>query len=182
MNNIIDLLIVFIQIGAVSFGGGYAALPIIQDIIVNNRGWLSNVEMTDIVTISQLTPGPIAINAASFVGTKMAGLTGAIVATIGNIIPQTIFMLFLGKIFLSGKKLNFLDNILKGLRPGVVGLIASATISLLMTALFPNGINKDVDFLSMFTLILGLALYCKKISIFKLIGLGALIGILTEVF
>lgn len=177
MKQLIDLFLAFIQIGAISFGGGYAALPIIQDVIVNNKGWLTYVEMTDIVTISQLTPGPIAINAASFVGTKIGGLVGALVATIGNIIPQTLFMLLVSSLFFSGKKLNFLDNMLKGLRPGVVGLIGAASLSLLISAIFPHNSISQVDIIALSSFVVGLFLYIKEISIFKLIALGAILGL-----
>lgn len=89
----IELLLSFLQIGLLSIGGGYAALPIIQEQVVNLHGWLDMREFADILTISQMTPGPIAINAASFVGTKIAGLPGAIVATAGVVIPSFIIVL-----------------------------------------------------------------------------------------
>ena len=83
----LQLFLSFLQIGLFSFGGGYAAIPLIQGQIVDQHGWLSMAEFTDLITISQMTPGPIAINSATFVGIKIAGLPGAAVATLGCILP-----------------------------------------------------------------------------------------------
>ena len=88
----LQLLLSFLQIGLFSFGGGYAALPLIQDQIVSLHGWLSMEEFTDLITISQMTPGPIAINAATFVGQKIAGVPGAIVATLGCVLPSCVIV------------------------------------------------------------------------------------------
>ena len=88
----IQLFLSFLQIGAFSFGGGYAAMPLIQSQIVNLHHWLDFKEFTDLITISQMTPGPIAINSATFVGTKIAGIPGAIAATLGCILPSCILV------------------------------------------------------------------------------------------
>ena len=82
------LFMSFLQIGLFSFGGGYAALPLIQEQIVELHGWLSQSEFTDLITISQMTPGPIAVNAATFVGIRVAGIPGAVAATLGCIFPS----------------------------------------------------------------------------------------------
>ena len=89
----------FFQIGLFSIGGGYAAMPIIQHQVVEINGWLSMIEFGDVVTISQMTPGPIAINSATFVGTRIAGLPGAIIATIGCVTPSIIIVLTLAYIY-----------------------------------------------------------------------------------
>ena len=82
----------FIQIGMFSFGGGYAAMPLIQGQVVTDHGWLTMSEFTDLITISQMTPGPIAVNSATFVGLKIAGIPGAVVATLGCILPSCIIV------------------------------------------------------------------------------------------
>ena len=92
---LIQLLLSFLQVGLLSIGGGYAALPIIQNQVVDLNHWLTVREFGDIVTISQMTPGPIAINAATFVGTKIAGVPGAIVSTLGTVLPSFVIVLFL---------------------------------------------------------------------------------------
>ena len=84
----LKLFLSFLQIGAFSFGGGYAALPLIQEQVVTLNNWLSLREFTDLITISQMTPGPIAINSATFVGIKIAGIGGALAATFGCILPS----------------------------------------------------------------------------------------------
>ena len=83
-----QLFLSFLQIGMFSFGGGYAALPLIQEQVVTQHGWLSRSEFTDLITISQMTPGPIAVNSATFVGIRLAGFLGALAATFGCILPS----------------------------------------------------------------------------------------------
>ena len=95
----LKLFLSFFQIGLFSFGGGYAALPLIEEQVVVQNGWLSMTGFTDIITISQMTPGPIAINAATFVGMQIAGLLGAIIATMGCVSPSCIIVLTLAFLY-----------------------------------------------------------------------------------
>lgn len=129
-----QLFLSFLQIGLFSFGGGYAAMPLIQNQVVLQHGWLSMAEFTDLVTISQMTPGPIAINSATFVGIKIAGLPGAFAATIGCILPSCIIVTLTAGIYLRYRNMTLLQGILESLRPAVVAMIASAGISILATA------------------------------------------------
>lgn len=177
---LVELFLVFVQIGAFAFGGGYAVLPLIQRFVVEERGWLSMKEMTDLVSISQMTPGPIAINSATFVGTKVAGVPGAIVATMGNVLPQFILMMTLAYFIFRDKKIAFLDKMLRGLRPGIVGLIAIAAISMFQNSLFGS------DSLSLAALspvaavafVVGFGLrLSKRFDMIQLILVGALMGI-----
>ncbi len=126
----------FFQIGLFSIGGGYAAMPLIQNQVVDLNHWLSMQEFADIVTISQMTPGPIAINAATFVGTKVTGLAGAIAATVGCVLPSCIIVLTLAYFYYKYQGATFIKGILQGLRPAVVAMIASAGLSILCLALF----------------------------------------------
>lgn len=126
----------FFQVGLFSFGGGYAALPLIQQQVLEYHSWLTSTEFMDILTISQMTPGPIAINASTFVGTKVAGIPGAIIATVGCVTPSCIIVLTLATLYYKYKGLSMVQGIIKGLRPAVVALIASAGLSILLTALF----------------------------------------------
>lgn len=128
----------FIQIGLFSFGGGYAAMPLIQGQVVTAHGWLSMAEFTDLITISQMTPGPIAVNSATFVGLKIAGVHGAIVATLGCILPSCIIVTILAKLYLKYRKLDMLQGILHSLRPAVVAMIASSGVLILITAFWGN--------------------------------------------
>lgn len=130
----IQLFLSFFQISLFSFGGGYAALPLIQGQVVNVHHWLSMTEFTDLITISQMTPGPIAINAATFGGMKLTGMPGAVVATFGYITPSCIIVTIIAKLYLKYREMDMLQGILGGIRPAVVALIGSAGISILQTA------------------------------------------------
>ena len=101
----LQLFFSFLQIGLFSFGGGYAAVPLIQEQIVNIHGWLDMDQFTDLITISQMTPGPIAINSATFVGIRIGGIPGALVATLGCILPSCIIVTLLAKLYLRYQKL-----------------------------------------------------------------------------
>jgi len=138
----LELFISFFQIGLFSFGGGYAAISLIKHQVVDVRGWMSIAEFADIVTISQMTPGPIGINAATFAGVKMGGFPGAIVATFSCVLPSLIIVILLAKIYYKYRNLSFMKGILSGLRPAVVALIASAGMTLLILALFNEKTNR----------------------------------------
>ena len=134
----LQLFLSFLQIGLFSFGGGYAAMPLIQEQIVDTHGWLSMSEFTDLITISQMTPGPIAINSATFVGIKIAGLAGAAVATAGCILPSCVIVTLLAKIYLKYRNVKTFQSVLDSLRPAVVAMIAAAGVSILTSALWQN--------------------------------------------
>lgn len=136
----LQLFLSFLQIGAFSFGGGYAAMPLIQNQVVQLHPWLSQSEFTDLITISQMTPGPIAVNSATFVGTRIAGVPGALAATIGCVLPSCILVTILAKIYLKYRSLSLLQDILKSLRPAVIAMIAAAGVSILVTAFWGNDI------------------------------------------
>ncbi|WP_035051735.1 chromate transporter [Carnobacterium pleistocenium] len=155
----------FFQVGALSFGGGYAALPLIQEQVIEKNNWLTSTEYIDVLTISQMTPGPIALNASTFVGTKVAGIPGSIFATLGCITPSVIIVLILAVFYYKYKGLSLVQGVIKGLRPAVVALIASAGLSILLTALF----NKDalpiewaeLDLVSLGLFVIGLIILRK---------------------
>lgn len=130
----------FLQIGMFSVGGGYAAMPLIQSQTVQLHQWLTMEEFSDLVTIAEMTPGPIAVNAASFVGIRMAGLGGAAAATMGCIFPSCILLSILATVYSRCKGLPLLQSILSGLRPAVVALIAGAGLSILRQAVFQGGL------------------------------------------
>ena len=135
---ILELFWRFFQIGLFSFGGGYAVLPLIRQQIVESAGWLSLTEFTDIVAISQMTPGPIALNAATFVGVRVSGVIGGIIATIGCITPSCIIVLVLARYFFKYREISFMQSILRGLRPAVAALIMAASVSIVSAALLKN--------------------------------------------
>lgn len=145
MKILFDLFLSFVQIGLFSVGGGLASIPLIQEQVVNIHAWMSIAELTDLVTIAQMTPGPIAINSATFVGTRIYGVIGAIIATLGCIIPSCILVLLLGKLYFKYKNLSIIHGVLSGLRPAIIALIASAGMDIFLTMAFPNSIT-DVNF------------------------------------
>lgn len=132
----LELFWSFFQIGLCSIGGGYAAMPLIQNQVVDIHHWMDMTKFVDIITISQMTPGPIAINSATFVGLQIGGVLGAIVATIGCIVPSCIIVLVIAYFYYKYQKLTMVQGILGGLRPAVVAMIASAGISILLLSLF----------------------------------------------
>ncbi len=184
MSMLFDLYIQFFIIGSTAFGGGYAVLPLINSFIVEQKGWLTVSEMTDLVSISNMTPGPIAINSATFVGTKVAGIPGSIAATMGVVTPSFILMSVLGYLlFSSGKKLKFLDKMLKTLRPAIVGLIAIAALDMTHHSIFMDNNSPEsftINIIPLICFVVGLVLYYKKMDLTKLILLGASMGIVLS--
>ena len=132
----VELLWSFFQIGLFSIGGGYAAMPLIQNQVVDIHPWLTMTQFADIMTIAEMTPGPIAINSATFVGIQVAGFPGAVIATIGCIFPSCIIVLTLAYVYYRFRGLTIVQGVLVGLRPAVVAMIASAGLSLLILALY----------------------------------------------
>ena len=145
---LLQLLWAFIQVGAFSFGGGYAALPLIEEQVVRANQWLTAQEFTDIITISQMTPGPIAINSASFVGIRMGGIAGTAVATFGCILPSLVIVLLLSYFFFKYRNLRMVQGVVKGLRPGVVALIAAS--GLMANALWGSKTSFRLDMVDWF--------------------------------
>lgn len=175
----IQLFISFLQIGLFSFGGGYAAMPLIQNQVVNLHHWLSLSEFTDLITISQMTPGPIAINSATFVGEKIAGVPGAIVATLGCIMPSIIIVTIIAYFYMKYRDLDSLQSVLKTLRPAVVAMIASAGVSILVTAFFgESGLivmkNLKIQMVVIFIICMVLLMKFKMSPVFVMILAGIL--------
>lgn len=132
----LELFLSFLQVGLFSIGGGYAAIPLIQSQVVESKAWLSMSEFTDLVTIAEMTPGPIAVNSATFVGLRIGGIPGAIVATAGCIFPSLIIVSLLAYLYYHYKGLSVLQSVLASLRPAVVALIAGAGLSILLQVVF----------------------------------------------
>ncbi len=135
MNIYLALLVSFVKIGAFSFGGGYAMIPLISREVVDLRGWLTMSEFIDVIAISQGTPGPIAINAATYVGYKVGGFAGSILATVGVVLPSFVIMMAFSLLFLRYREIGFVKDMFSGIRPVVVALIAAAATSVLSTSI-----------------------------------------------
>ena len=130
MSILIKIFLAFLKIGAFSFGGGYAMLPLIEREIVNNHNWITFKEFIDIIGISQMTPGPIAINSATFVGYKISGILGAISGTVGVITVSFILVSIAHHYISKFKESYIMKAALAGMRPALIGLIISVFLSL----------------------------------------------------
>lgn len=133
---IIKIFFSFLQVGLFSVGGGYAAIPLIQSQIVDLHKLMTMEEFTDLITIAEMTPGPISINSATFVGTRLAGVPGAVIATLGCIIPSFFICLTLAHFYYKYRNFTGVQTVLSALRPAVVALIGSAGLSILLLGLF----------------------------------------------
>lgn len=142
----LKLLLTFLKIGLFSFGGGYAMIPMIEREIEVN-GWLSAKEFFDVVAIAEMTPGPIAINSATFVGYKTIGVLGGLAATVGVTIPSLLLILIISKYFFKFQNHPINTSIFYGIRPAIAGLITVAAVYVSETAIFKGKI--DMNFLSM---------------------------------
>lgn len=133
---LLKLFLSFIQVGLFSVGGGYAAIPLIQNQIVYTHELMTLEEFTDLITIAEMTPGPISINSATFVGTRLAGIPGAVICTLGCILPSFCICLILAHFYYKYRNFSGVQTVLSALRPAVVALIASAGLSILLLGLF----------------------------------------------
>lgn len=183
----LELFLSFCKVGLFSIGGGYAALPLIQEQVVTSTGWLTMEQFADIITISQMTPGPIALNAASFVGIQVAGqfgvlqgILGAVIATAGCIFPSFVIVLFVAYMYYKYRSLSVIDGILYGIRPAVVSLIASAGLGILTMSFWTDSIISlaTTDFVAIGIFVLSfvlLRIFKKKLNpIYMILGAGVL--------
>lgn len=185
----LKLFLTFLKIGAFTFGGGYAMLPLMQQEVLNNA-WMSEEDLLNFIAVAESTPGPVAINMATYIGVETGGLLGAIVATLGVVLPSFVIILLVAKFYAKYKNSFVVKSCLTGLRPVVVGLIAKAVITLGFGVFFPSGINIsafDFGFFSaviIFAIVVYLAF--KKVNPIYLIlgsaGLGIISGYAEKLF
>ncbi len=161
----IQLFLSFFQIGLFSIGGGYASLPLIKNQVVDIHKWFTMTEYTELITLCGMAPGPIAVNTSTFVGLQVGGLPGAIISTFGCVLPSSIIVLTLGFLYRKYKNLQLVQGTLLGLHPAVTALIASAGLSILITAFWGNkGITRkasDVNVISIFLFAISLFILKK---------------------
>lgn len=183
----LNLFLIFFKIGAFTFGGGYAMLPFMkQEVLLNS--WMNEEELVNFIAVAESTPGPVAINMATFIGMNVGddygfigSLFGAFCATLGVVLPSFIIILLVAKFYSKYKNSFFVSGCLKGLRPVVVGLIASAVISLGFSVFFPSGISLSAFdfsfFMSAIIFAVTVFLAFKKTSPILLILMCAVLGI-----
>lgn len=178
----VELFLTFFLIGMFTIGGGYAMLSLIQNEVVSVHGWITDAMFTDIVAISQMTPGPIGINSATYIGYEVLSQQGAsefmcvlgsFTATFAVVLPSFIIVLMLCKVYEKWKDHYLFKGIMSGLKPATLGLIGTAALSLATPENF-------IDWKSFVICILAfIVLYFKKVGPFGIIGLGALVGLLV---
>ena len=141
---LLTLFFAFIQVGLFSVGGGYAAIPLIQEQIVNIHKLMTLEEFSDLITVAEMTPGPISINSATFVGMRIAGIPGVLLCSIGCIIPSFFICLMLAHFYYKYRTVSGVQIVLGAMRPAVVALIGSAGASILMLGLFQAELKEIV--------------------------------------
>ena len=183
----LELLWTFFKIGAFTFGGGYAMLPLIQSEVIN-KSWLTEQELVDFLAVSESTPGSFAVNVATYVGTEVGGLLGAFAATAGVVLPSFAIILVVAAFFAKFKSNKTVEGCMTGLRPAVVGLIGAAVISVGKTVFFPDGLPDFGELSSAFgyrfwcsaaIFALMLLLIKKKLHPILIILLSALLGVVV---
>ena len=177
----LTLFLTFLKIGAFTFGGGYAMLPLIREEVAAH-GWLTEQALIDFVGVSESTPGPFAINIATFVGSRVGGIFGAVCATGGVVLPSFVIILIVAKAFEKFRDSKLVRGCMAGLKPAVVGLIGAALVSLALTVFFPGGLTvtvfTDVAFwMSAVICVLCAVLAFKKVHPIAVIGIAAAIGL-----
>lgn len=176
-----ELFITFFKIGAFTIGGGYAMLPLIQaDVIAH--GWMPEEQIVNFIAVSESTPGPFAINIATYVGSQMGGILGAVCATLGVVLPSFIIILIVAKIFEKFKNSKTVSGLMTGLKPAVIGLIGSAVVSIGKTVFVPNGYSFDIFtsipfYVSLVIFALCAVLAFKKLHPIFIICISAVLGI-----
>ena len=183
----LELFLTFFKIGLFTFGGGYAMIPIVQDAVIAN-GWLTEEAFMNFIAVAESTPGPIAINMATFVGSSQAGILGAVLATLGVVLPSFIVILLISAVLKKLINRSGVQAVLGGIRPATVALIVGTALTLALSTLFGfNGINGGFSVESKSLIILGIIIligavykkiFKKKISPILMILISGVLGIL----
>ena len=162
MNTIGNLFFTFLKIGFLSIGGGYAIIPLIQEQVVQQAGWISAKTFTDIITISQMTPGPLAVNTSTFVGLQIGGIPGAIAATLGAVLCGIVMSVSLYRFFQSHQQSEYVFQIVSGLKSASLGLIISAAATIIMLAFWgtDNPVNSSINITAL--LLFGITLFLLR--------------------
>ena len=171
----LQLLYSYLKIGFFGFGGGYAMLSLIQNEVVVQNQWMTNAEFTDIVAISQMTPGPIAINSATYIGYTVAGFWGSVVATTAVCLPALTLMILITRFFLHLRDNRYVKGAIAGMKPVVVGMIGAAALLLM----FPKSADgaSFIDGWSWALFAAAMVASLKKVNPILLIVLGAVAGV-----
>ena len=165
---LLELFLTFFEIGALTFGGGYAMIPLVREQVLAH-GWLTEEELLNMIAVSESTPGPIAVNMATFVGSQQAGVIGSALATLGVALPSFIIILIISALLKNFLKYNGVKAFLEGVRPCVVALISGTALTLFLSVLLEIGnkdftLNFDIKGIIIFALVILIATVFKKIK------------------
>jgi len=182
----LKLFLTFLEIGAISFGGGYAMISFISEKTVSN-GWLTEEELLNMIAVSESTPGPIAVNMATFVGSTQGGMLGSLLATLGVVLPSFIIILIISALLKRFLQYKSVSSFLKGVRPAVVGLILATAFTMLLSSFFDyknisSRICVDLKACAVLLIITSISviykkLAKKKLTPIKMIIISAILGI-----
>ncbi len=179
----LQLFLSYLQIGLFSIGGGHAALPMVSSMLVDQRGWLTLKEFADMVTLSIMAPGTVALNTATFVGFKMGGPLGAVISVISCILPAFIIVIILSYLFKKYCELPLINGILSGVRPAVTGLVASAGLTILFLALFDTRVITEINSIDIVALLIAIISFImlkwKKLNPVLVIFMAGAMGVLA---
>lgn len=180
MENLLAVFLCFLQIGLCSIGGGYATIPLIQASLVQQHHWITLEQFTDIITLSQMTPGPLAINISTFAGMQTGGILAALAATIGCVLCGILISFQLYRFFQKHKNNQTIFHILKGLKAASVGLILSSCMTIILLTFFQTdqlSAISSTDWISVILFCICLILLRRyQMSMFRILGLCACFG------
>ena len=181
MSGLLEMFFTFFKIGLFTIGGGYAMLPLIQQEVIE-KGWMTAEDIVNFIAVSESTPGPFAVNIATYIGSETHGVAGSVAATLGVVLPSFIIILIVAKCYAAFRKSRVVGGIMTGLRPAVIGMIASALLSLALTVFFPAGLafSQFASYwfwVSLAVFILMLVLVFRKLHPILIIVLSAGIGL-----
>ena len=182
MNIFLLLFLEFFKMGALTFGGGYAMIPFIEETVLRH-GWMTTSELVDFIAVSESTPGAFAVNISTYIGSEIGGLSGSLVATLGLVLPPFLIIILIAKVYEKIKENRLVQGAMMGLKATVVGLIAATVLSVGQEIFFSEGINlavfRSANFyvsLIIFAVALFLLLY-KKLNPILIIAGSAVVGI-----
>ena len=176
----LDLFLGFLRVGCFTFGGGYAAIPLIRDVVLD-YGWLTEDQLTYMIGVSESTPGPIMVNLATYVGSSQGGILGSLLATLAVVLPSYCIILLILILLKNIIRNPNVKAMLDGMQPCIIGIIVATGVQLSLKVCFPQG-AVDIRALVIAALLVGVIVFCKKtkkkISPIRLIMISAVLGIL----
>ena len=185
MNIFLDLFLTFFKIGAFTFGGGYAMLPLMQEEVLNHK-WMELSDVVNFIAVSESTPGPIMVNLATYIGSSQAGFLGAAIATLAVVLPSFLIILLVTALLKTALKNKYVQAILRGLKPCVIGIVLATGIYMVLNNCFGTILDVSVNLKVIIITALLIAaivgykrLKKKKLSPISLIILSAVLGIIV---